>query len=297
MLKQLGFIVAAASVITVSAESQTTVPTSVYSYADLADRALAAPVVAQVRVTRASRLKPGRSPGVPAGHSRFYVEAQVVSLIRGAGGLPATVAYLADLPNAPGGKPVRLRKGNEWLVFADPVPGRAGELRLRGTSGQIPFQPTVAARLRGILTEASRPDAAPAIVGIGRAFHAPGSLPGESETQIFLQTAEQRPVSLSILRRPGETPRWSVALAEVVDETAAAPARDTLLWYRLACTLPRALPAQSLADLGEQESAAIRAEYNVVLQSLGSCPRTARPAQPGRSSNEARSTPTPAQSG
>ena len=84
-----------------------------------------------------------------------------------------------------------------------------------------------------------------------------------------------RPVSLSILRRPGETPRWSLALSEIVDEAAAAPRHDSLLWYRLACGLPRAVPQQSFPeDSGEEDRAAIRADYRLVLDSLGACGRT-----------------------
>ena len=74
------------------------------------------------------------------------------------------------------------------------------------------IRPATAERLRAIVREARAADAPPRITGIGRAFHVPGSLPGESETQIFLQTADSRPISLSVLRRPGEQPRWSVAL-------------------------------------------------------------------------------------
>ena len=103
--------------------------------------------------------------------------------------------------------------------------GRAAELRLAARDAQLPFSPEAAARLRAILREASAPGAPPRITGIGRAFHVPGSLPGESETQIFLQTADNRPISLNVLRRPGEQPRWSVALGEMVDEAAAIAAR------------------------------------------------------------------------
>src|SRR3546814_13668580 len=73
------------------------------------------------------------------------------------------------------------------------------------------------------------------ITEVGDAFHVPGTIPGESETQIFLRTSDQRPVSLSVLRRPGEAPKWSVSLDEMVDESSAPAGRDTLLWYRLAC--------------------------------------------------------------
>jgi hypothetical protein len=78
------------------------------------------------------------------------------------------------------------------------------------------------------------------------------------------------------LADPGDAPSWSVSLTEIVDESAAAPTRDTLLWYRLACTLPRELPTQSTADLGIAEGAAARADYRTVLDRLGACTRTRR---------------------
>ena len=270
-------LLAAAIAIAAPAESQGPGPAPAPTYADLADLAVPAPVVAHVRVTRTSRLKPARAPGVAAGRTRFYVEAEVASLIRGAGGLSSAVRFLADLPDQ-GGKPARVKKGDAWLLFAELVPNRSGELRLLGRDGWLPYQPALADRVRAILTEANRADAAPRITGIGKAFHVPGSLPGESETQIFLQTADNRPGSLSVLRRPGESPIWSVALAEIVDEAASAPARDTLLWYRLACTLPRALPAPSLAEAAPSESQAIRADYSLVLSQLGPCGRNLSPA-------------------
>jgi hypothetical protein len=128
--------------------------------------------------------------------------------------------------------------------------------------------------VRAILREASGAAPPPRIAGIGRAFHAPGSLPGESETQIFLQTAGGRPVSLNVLRRPGQTPLWSVALSEIVDDAAQPPAPDTLLWYRLACALPQALPQQSLADSDAASVRAIRSDYRLVLDRLGPCRRS-----------------------
>jgi hypothetical protein len=264
----------AALTLTAPAESQAPVPApSRLSYADLAALALDAPVVAHVRVASAARLKSEEAPGLAAGRTRFYVEAEVLSLIRSPGGLSARVAYLVDLPNE-GGKPPRLRKGSEHLLFAAPVPGRANELRLTGLDAQLAFAPADAERLRAILREAAGPGAAPEIVGIGRAFHVPGSLPGESETQIFLLTADNRPVSLNVLRRPGQAPQWAVSLTEIVDDSAAAPRRDTLLWYRLACSLPRALPRQSLNEAGAEEAQAIAADYRLVLEGLGPCLRT-----------------------
>ena len=243
------------------------------TYADLADLGLAAPVAAHVRISKAVVLKGAQAAGVRPGHARFYVEADLVSLIRGAQGLPARVAYVVDLPLDAKGKPPKLRKKGDYILLASPVPGRPGELRLIAPDAQIAWTAQRAETLRAIFREASAADAAPRITGIGRAFHAPGSIPGESETQIFLQTQSQRPVSLNVLRRPGQVPSWSVSLSEIVDDAAAAPRPNSLLWYRLACTLPASLPGQSLADSDSDAARAIRADYRLVLQGLGPCAR------------------------
>jgi hypothetical protein len=246
------------------------------TYADSADLALAAPVAAQVRIVEADVLKDEQAAGVPAGLARFYVEADMVSLIRAPGPLPARTAYLVDLPRDSKGKAPRLKKGMEFLILAAPVPERPGELRLVAPDAQLPFTPAEAERLRAIVREAAGPSAPPRITGLGKAFHVPGAIPGESETQIFLQTADARPVSLSVLRRPGQTPQWAVALSEIVDEAAEPPAPGTLLWYRLACTLPPRLPAQSLGDADSEGAAATQADYRLVLERLGPCLRNRR---------------------
>jgi hypothetical protein len=254
-------------------DSRTAAPA--LTYADSADLALAAPVAAQVRLTEATLLKDEQAAGVPAGLARFYVEADVVGLIRAPQPLPARIAYLVDLPRDARGKAPKLRKGSDFLILAAPVPGRPAELRLIAPDAQIPSTPAEAERLRAVVREAAAPSAPPRITGIGKAFHVPGAIPGESETQVFLQTADGRPVSLSILRRPGQTPQWAVALSEIVDEAAAPPAPGTLLWYRLACTLPPRLPAQSLGE-ADSDAAAIQADYRLVLDRLGPCVRSRR---------------------
>jgi hypothetical protein len=213
---------------------------------------------------------------VRAGHRRFHVVAELVSLIRAPEALPARVSWLVDLPDDSRGRPARLARRTELIVLASTVPGRPGELRLAAADAQLPYSAPLAERLRAIHREIAGPGAPPQIVAVGRAFHVPGAIPGESETQIFLQTATERPVSLSILRRPGEEPRWSVSLAEFVDENASAPRRDTLLWYRLACTLPSSLPRQSIASASASEARAIEADYRLVIQALGPCTRTRR---------------------
>ncbi|HEY0043321.1 MAG TPA: hypothetical protein VGB62_02120 [Allosphingosinicella sp.] len=245
---------------------------SATTYADAADLALAASTAAHVRVRDAVALKGAQAAGVPANVARFFIEADVVSLIKAEGALPARIRYLADLPRDAKGKAPRIKKGTEYVILGSAVPGRPGELKLIAPDAQLP--PGEVGRVRAILREASGAEAAPKITGIGRAFHVPGAIAGESETQLFLQTEGGDPVSLTVLRRPGETPQWAVALSEIVDQAAEPPARDTLLWYRLACGLPRSLPRQSLAEADAAGAAAIQSDYRLILQELGPCTRS-----------------------
>jgi hypothetical protein len=264
----------AAAALAPSAVAQNIVVNQSFSYADIADLATAAPVAAHVRVRDADALGAREAPSVRAGWRRFLIEADVVALIRGPGGIPAQVSYLIDLPNDSRGRPPRIGRRAEYLILARPVPNRPGELQLVATDAQIPFTTEAAATLRAILRDSTAAEAAPRITGIGRAFHVPGSLPGEGETQIFLQTANNRPISLNVLRRPGESPRWSVALSEIVDDAAAPPAPGSFLWYRLACTLPARLPGEALSEAGADEARAVQADYRLIMEGLGPCTRT-----------------------
>ncbi|URW76666.1 hypothetical protein M9980_05500 [Sphingomonas donggukensis] len=239
-------------------------------YAAVADRVLGAPAIIDVTIRDAQRLKPEEAPGLTAGTARFYVTADVLALIRGPSGIAQRLTYLADVPLDARGKAPKLKKSRA-IVFARPVAGRAGEVQLTTPDAQRPWTPALDARVRAIAREVLAADAPPAIAGIGNAFHVAGTLPGEGETQIFLNTTDGRPVSLSILRRPGEQTRWAVALSEIVDDAAGVPRRDTLLWYRLACGLPATLPDRALATMAPADAAIAREDYGFVRESLGRC--------------------------
>ncbi|MES2337486.1 MAG: hypothetical protein V4537_05240 [Pseudomonadota bacterium] len=241
-------------------------------YREVVDRSLSSPAIIDATIREASRLKPAESPGLRPGYVRFYIVADVVALIRGPAGLSSRLAYLADVPLDARGKAPRLKKARV-LLFARPVQGRSGEVQLTAPDAQLPFSAELDSVVRRVARELVAPDAPPAITGIGNAFHVAGSLPGEGETQIFLTTADGRPVSLSILRRPGEQTRWAVSLSEIVDEGAGPPARDTLLWYRLACGLPAMLPDRSVAAMEPTDAAVAREDYQLVVRSLGPCRR------------------------
>jgi hypothetical protein len=242
------------------------------SYPKTASLILRAPLAIDVRIRSAQRIRGPESAGVPAGQTRFYVQADVLALIRGNEAVPQRVGYLVDVAADARGRTPKLNR-ERFLVIARTVAGRPGELQLAGADAHRRWTPELDALVRRITAETVRPDAPPRITGIGNAFHVPGSLPGEGETQVFLTTDDGRPVSLSILRRPGEETRWAVALSEIVDEAAGPPQRDTLLWYRLACGLPAALPERSLASLDAANAGIAREDYQFVRTALGPCGR------------------------
>jgi hypothetical protein len=257
----------------VASSSATAAPTTNgLTYADIVDLAQDAPLVAHVRIRNSIALKAERAANVPQGHRRVYIEADVVGLIRGEGGISPSVTYLYDVPLDRRGKLPKLKK-DEVIVFARQG-GRPGEIQLVAPDAQIPATPESVARVRSILSALVAPDAPPRILGLGEAFHVAGTIAGEGETQIFLRTENGDPVSLSILRRPGQAPRWAVALGEIVDEAARPPEEGSLLWYRLACGLPPALPPQSVRTLSAPDAQAARADYQLVITALGPCRRS-----------------------
>ncbi len=257
---------------TQSPDSRPASATIAPGYADLVDLTLASPVIADAAIRSTARIKGAEAAGVPANRQRLYVEADVTALVRGQAGLPPRIGYLFDAPIDDRGRAPKLKK-TRVLLFARPVSNLPNQVQLSAPDAMLPWSPALDAQVRAIARAAVASDAPPAIAGIGNAFHVPGALPGEGETQIFLIAADGRPVSLSILRRPGEQPRWAVALSEIVDEAAAPPARDTLLWYRLACGLPTGLPAAATDQLAPADAAIAQEDYAFVLAQLGPCGR------------------------
>lgn len=240
------------------------------SYAVTAGQVLGAPLIVDARIRSATRVKDAEATGLTPGRARFYIEADVLALIRGTGALPAQVAYLADVALDARGKAPKLKK-MRVLLFARMIAGQTAQLQLTGVDSQRAWSPALDAQVRGITKETLAADAPPAITGIGNAFHVPGSLPGEGETQIFLTTATNLPISLQILRRPGEQPRWSVSIGDIVDKSAGAPPKDTLLWYRLACGLPAQMPNSSLESDSADNARIAREDYATVRRELGPC--------------------------
>jgi hypothetical protein len=247
--------------------------TANYSYADIADLALAASISAHIKIRKAEKLKGALAAGVASGKIRHLITADVIALIRGTDGLAPRVSYLVDVPTDSRGKLPKLTKA-EMIIFA--VPGRAGEVRLTAPDAQVAWSAPTAQLVRTILSEALRREGPPAITGVREGFHSAGALPGEGETQIFLSTTDERPVSVTVSRVAEAPVRWFISLGEVAGEGVAPPAQNTLLWYRMACFLPKAMPDGAIDGLAADDAAAVKGDYAVVIAGLGVCPRTRR---------------------
>lgn len=242
------------------------------TYADLATLSDAAQLVARVQIRKATALKPERAPGLAPGFARLYVEANTLALIAGRSGIGASVTYLVDVSLDAKGKVPKLKK-REFLLFARPVPGRAGELQLIAPGAHLDYTPALEARVRPVLTALYSGDVPPRITGVSDALAVPGTLTGESETQIFLATENRSPVSITVLRRPGQKVQWGVSWGEIIDSAARPPQPETLQWYRLACALPEQLPSSANLAREAEERRLAASDYAFVRQALGPCER------------------------
>ncbi len=271
------FILVTALTAEIPAFSQESRAADPLQYADIADLATAAPVIAHITVNRAIKVDPERAPEAPAGTRRFYIIGSVNALIRGRDGISDTIRYIVDVPMDTRGRTPKLKK-RDMLVFGRQVPGNPQDIQLVAPDAQIEWTAARDRRTRQLVREIVSRDAPPAIRRIGSAFHVPGTIIGEGETQIFLESENDQPLSITILSRAGQKKRWAVSLSEIVDEAARAPVRNSLLWYRLACFLPRDLPDNVLNGTSMSEANQARLDYRLVIQDLGNCPRSRPPS-------------------
>ena len=269
----VGAMIGPAAALAQSSTGAGPAPAQVATYADLTDLAERSDLVVKAQIRRQIALEPERAPGVAPGFVRLYIEARTLALIAGSSTVGESLNYLVDVPLDARGKAPRL-KDREMLLFADMVPGRPGSLQLTGKNAQLAYSPELETRLRPILTALVAPDKPPVVTGIRDALAVPGTLAGESETQIFLSTTTRSPVSITVLRRPGQAPVWGVSWGEIIDSSARPPQRESLRWYRLACALPQRLPSSANLARDADARRLAEADYGFVMQQLGSCNRT-----------------------
>lgn len=251
---------------------QFAVPATNASYADIADLVVNSPLIIDATLRNTTKIPPEQAIGVPANIQRLLIVADVTALIRGNEGIAGQVRFLLDVPKDAKGKIPKLKK-QRYFLLGNKAQGLPGTIRLSRPDSLIEWSAGNEAMLRAITKEAVIIDAPQAITSLTSAFHSPGTVIGEGETQIFVEAQNNQIYSLSIFSRPGEPKRWAVSTGEVIDESASAPAKDSLLWYRLACGLPQSLD-RKLVETNEAENVArAQTDYRFIIESLGPCGR------------------------
>ncbi|MDI1297132.1 MAG: hypothetical protein PSY12_14855, partial [bacterium] len=106
------------------------------SYSDMVDLADAAPMVANIRITKVLPIPPEQAGPVMSGFRRVYIEGEVTNLIRGDAGISPAVTYLYDAPTDARGRLPKLKKA-QVILFARPGT-RPGQIQLIARDAQIP---------------------------------------------------------------------------------------------------------------------------------------------------------------
>lgn len=245
------------------------------SYADIADLVVISPLIVDATIKTATKIPVEQAIGVPANLQRMLIVADVSALVRGNDGIAGQVRFLLDVPKDAKGKIPKLKK-QRYFLLGSKAAGLPGTVRLSRPDALVEYSIGNDAMLRAITKEAVVIDAPQPIIGLTSAFHSAGTILGEGETQIFVEAKGNQIYSLSVFSQPGAPKRWAVSTGEVIDESASAPAKNTLLWYRLACGLPQALDAKLVESPEADSPSKAQADYRFILSSLGPCDRTRR---------------------
>jgi len=243
------------------------------TYVDLVELGMVSDVVLRAEIDDQATVSAERAPGLPPQKARLYLESVTQALLAGAGPIGESLAFLVDVDRDARGKAPKLKK-QIFLLFARRVANRPGEIQLVSPKAMQPVDPMLEQRVRQVMTQLAEPDRPPLVTGVREVMSVAGNLVGESETQIFLETGDGAPVSLSILRRPGMAPQWGASWTDIVDQSASPPAPDTLRWYALACHLPAELPENAFLQRAREARARAREDYAIVRNEIGACRRS-----------------------
>lgn len=251
--------------------------------ADVARLVSRSDVILRGTITKAQKLSPKEAPGLAPGHVRHLVRADVAALIMAPGIMDAQVTYLVDVVRDSRGKLPKLTK-MPVLLFLDQVRGPRGGWRLADLDAQRMWNSAEENEARRLAAERQAEKLEGLhLTGFGSGFHVPGNVPGESETQIFLKTANAMPVSLIILRRPGQAPRYRMVTGDIINETDGEIRPASLLWYHVACTLPATLPSDMGEGQPEEHRAALVRDYASLRADIGACDAPAPALSPSAS--------------
>lgn len=242
------------------------------TYADLVTFALESDLVAVVTVDRSIAFSQERAPNVPPARVRLYIESLTQSLLASTRGVGESMVFVTETQRDRDGDAPDWEDRN-FVIFADHASSPPNAVQLVSSRAMFPAGPVIEERVRRVLRQIASADAPPAISGVRDVISIEGNLAGESETQMFVETVTGAPVSLTVLRRPGMRPQWGISLGEIVDTAAAPPERESLAWFRFACSLPAELPDEAFLQRDRESQLRAREDYAFVLRELGACER------------------------
>ena len=248
-----------------AAEQTTAAGTIQESYAGLVDFVLQSPVIVRASIAKTERISTRNAPDLAKGQARLLVHGNVEAALIAPGPVAPQLNWLQDVPLDARGRYANPR-GNTFLVSLQ-SPDAEGRTRLTSANASRPWREELEARIRDIATE-TRSGTVPVVTGVTNGFRVEGTLPGESESQFFLSTKAGKPLTLVVLERPGQSRSVAVASGDIIDESATSVKPETLLWYRLACTLPAELPVTAGGN-----DAALANAWIGAMTSLGRCER------------------------
>ena len=256
------------------AEQQAAVPPAAASWTDLADLALAAPVVLVGNIRAVDRIGGRDATDVPPGQVRALIEMDLAAALKAPAVLPARAAWLWQGRAAQRNRPP-FAKGQPLLLFGRVLEGggrpEVQAMALISPHGQQPWSAEAEAAVRAVLAANLKPGGgARMVTAVSDAARVEGTVEGVSESQFFLATDVGRPMTLVVRRTPGRGPQVLMATGELVDR-AGPIERQTLEWRALACGMPRQLPARLAGDAG------LAADYAAALQAIGACGRLLTP--------------------
>lgn len=243
------------------------------SYDDIMSITLESELVVDIVARKIKKLPDSQTIGVRADRKRILIIGEVQSLIRGQKGLSSEIQFLYDAPIDSRGKIPKLKK-KRFIAFGRHVTNRSDFIRLTHTASMLPYSDAINERVRSSIREAIAADAPQEIISVSSAFHSPGTIIGEGETQIFLETKFGQPMAISVTSKRGQNRRWSVSTSEVIDINATEPRRSSLLGYRLACSLPRSISPNIIEANNQSERQKLLSDYKLILDSVGPCERS-----------------------
>lgn len=242
------------------------------SYDDIMEITLESELVVDIIVRKIKNLPNSQTIGVRPDRKRILIIGEVQSLIRGKNGLNQEVQFLFDAPIDSRGKIPKYKK-MRFLAFGRHIAGNSGFIRLSRTASMTAYSNRINNMVRNNIREAIAANAPQKIIAINSAFHSPGTIIGEGESQIFLSTEFDQPMAISVISKQGQNRRWSVSTSEVIDINATEPKRFSLLGYRLACSLPRSLDPSIIESDDSRNRDKVKSDYKLVLDSVGPCQR------------------------